>query len=91
MVATSINAARGLEALTRVRDLVKECGTEEQMDRLTRIMGGMIPAPNRAPVENAVYISEALAILFEMVAEIKEAQKSRPRGRPPKAPKREAS
>ena len=84
MVATSINAARGLEALTRVRDLVEEHGTDEQKERLSRIMGGPVPAPNRSPIENATYQSEALAVLFEMVIEMKEANRPRRRGRPRK-------
>ena len=84
MVATSINAARGIEALSRVRDLVEEHGTDEQRERLTRIAGGAVPAPNRLPIENATYQSEALAVLFEMVIEMKEANRPRRRGRPPK-------
>ena len=69
MVATSVNATRGVEALTRVRDLVGEHGSPEQMERLTQIMGGAVPAPNRLPIEHAVYTSEALAILFEIVGQ----------------------
>jgi hypothetical protein len=84
MVATSINAARGLEALTRVRDFVEEYGTDEQKERLTRIMGGPVPAPNRSPIENAAYQAEALAILFEMVGDLAEASKPKRRGRPRK-------
>jgi hypothetical protein len=84
VVATSVNRLRGIEALRRVRDLVEEHGTDEQLDRLDRIMGGRVPAPNRAPVEYATYLTEAVAIAFEMIAEIKEAHKPRPRGRPRK-------
>ena len=85
MVATSVNNQRGLDALKRVRDLVEEHGTDEQLERLDRIMGGTVPAPNRALVEHPTYQGEALVILFELIAEIKEAQKPRPRGRPRKA------
>jgi hypothetical protein len=91
MVATSVNNMRGIEALTRMRDLVEEHGTDEQKERLTRIMGGSVPAPNRAPIEHAVYTSEALTILFEMVIHMKEASKPKKRGRPPKDRTREAS
>ena len=73
MVATSINATRRVEALSRVRDLVEEHGTVEQQERLNRIMGGPVPAPNRLPIEHAVYTSEALAILFEIVLKQGEA------------------
>ena len=91
MVATSVNVHRGIDALSRVRELVEEHGTNEQRERLSRIMGGAIPAPNRAPVEHAVYTSEALAILFEIVGELKEASKPKRRGRPPKDRTQEAS
>ena len=73
MVATSVNVHRGIDALSRVRDLVEEHGTDEQKERLSRIMGGAIPAANRAPIEHAVYTSEALLILFEIVVEQGEA------------------
>jgi hypothetical protein len=84
MVATNINSQRGTEALKQVRELLEEHGTDEQRQRLDRIMGGRMPSPSRAPIECSVYLAEALAVLFEMVAEIKEAQKPRPRGRPRK-------
>jgi hypothetical protein len=67
-----------------VRAVIEEYGTPEQLERLDKIKGGVIPSPARAPVEHAVYQSEALCVLAEMVAEIKEAQKPRPRGRPRK-------
>ena len=82
MVATSVTATKAITALQKVRDVVEEYGTDEQKEQLHNIMGGMLPAPNRSPIEHAAYMSEALANLFEMVAEIKEAQKPRPRGRP---------
>lgn len=85
MVAVSINNLRAHEALLRVKDLVEAHATDEQRQRLDRIAGGRVPSPTKAPVEFATYQSEALVILFEMVAEIKEAQKPRPRGRPRKA------
>jgi hypothetical protein len=84
MVATSVNNLRTIEALRRVREIIEEHGSTEQLDRLDRIAGGRVPAPNRAPVEFATYQTEALVALFEMVAEIKEAQQPRPRGRPRK-------
>jgi hypothetical protein len=84
MVATSVNAARGVEALRRLRELVEQHGNAEQLARLDRVMGGPVPAPNRAPVECAVYQAEALVILFEMVAELAAAVPKR-RGRKPKA------
>jgi hypothetical protein len=84
MTATIVNAQRATEALTKVRDIVAEHGTAEQQERLTRIMGGPVPTPNRLPVEHATYQAEALAVLFEMVAGHIEASKPRPRGRPRK-------
>jgi hypothetical protein len=84
MVATSVTAGKSIAALTKVRDLAEQYGTDEQKERLHEVMGGSIPSPNKLPVEHATYVTEALAVLFELVAEIKEAQKPRPRGRPPK-------
>jgi hypothetical protein len=84
MVATSVNNLRTIEALRRVREIVEEHATDEQKQRLDRISGGRVPAPNRNPVEHTTYQSEALAVLFEMVAELKAASAPRPRGRPRK-------
>ncbi len=90
MVATSTNNQRAYEALLRVRRFIEEHGTDEQNERLTRIMGGPVPAPRMVP-EYAAYQSECLAILAEMIAELKEASKPRPRGRPRKSQKDEAA
>jgi hypothetical protein len=84
VVATSINAERSVEALKRVRDLVSEHGSAEQQERLTRIMGGIVPAPNRNRIEHDVYTVEALAIALELFAELKEANRPKKRGRPRK-------
>jgi hypothetical protein len=84
MVATSVNAARGAEALRRITAHVEEHGTTEQLDRLNRITGGRAPAPNKQPVEFSVYLAEALAIALELHDEHLEESKPRPRGRPKK-------
>jgi hypothetical protein len=85
MVATSATAGKAITALERVRSVVEEHGSEAQKERLHKVTNGRVPAPNRAPIENAAYMSEALAILAEMVGELLEARKPRPRGRPRKA------
>jgi hypothetical protein len=84
VVATSVNATRAHEALKRVRDLLEEHGSAEQLGRLDRIDGGRIPSPMRRQVEFATFQAEALAVLFEMVAELKAANTPRKRGRPRK-------
>ncbi len=84
MTAGSVNNRRAYDALLRVRDLVEQYGTAEHRERLRRIMGGAVPAPNRAPVELEAFQSEALVILFEMVGGLIEASKPQPRGRPRK-------
>jgi hypothetical protein len=84
VVATSINATRAHEALRRVRDLVSEHGSAEQLDRLDRIDGGRIPSPMKKPVEFGTYTSEALVVAFEIFGEHIEQSKPRPRGRPRK-------
>jgi hypothetical protein len=84
MVATRLNNTRAYDALTRVRELVEQCGTDEQKERLDRIMGGHVPAPGNRPIEHATYQAEGLAILFEMVGPLVEASKPRRRGRPRK-------
>ncbi len=84
MVGTSVNNRRAYEALTQVKALVAEHGTDGQKERLNRIMGGPVPVPSRAPIEHATYQSEALVILFEMVCPLAEASKPKKRGRPPK-------
>jgi hypothetical protein len=84
VVATSVNNTRAYDALRHVRDLLEEHGTDEQKERLDRIMGGAVPAPRNRPIEHATYQSEALAILFEMVCPLVEASKPKRRGRPRK-------
>jgi hypothetical protein len=84
LVATSVNAERSVEALRRVRNFVQEHGSDEQKERLEAIQGGIIPAPSRDSISHAAYQAEALVILFEMVGELKAANRPRPRGRPPK-------
>jgi hypothetical protein len=86
VVATSINAERSVEALRRIRNFVQEHGSDEQQARLDAIQGGIIPAPSRDPISHAAYQAEALVIALEMVGELKEANKPRPRGRPRKEP-----
>jgi transposase-like protein len=83
VVATSVNVSRAYEASLRVRRFIEEHGTAEQNERLTRIMGGPVPPPRMVP-EYKAFQSETLAILAEMIAEFKEANKPRPRGRPRK-------
>ena len=85
MTATTVNAERATGALAKVRDIVAEHGSDEQRERLDRVMGGSVPTPNRLPVEHATYQAEALSILFEMFAAHVEESKPRPRGRPRKA------
>jgi hypothetical protein len=85
VVATSVTATKAITALERVRGVVEQYGTEEQRARLHEVMGGSVPAPNRAPIEHSAYVSEALAILAEMVVELKETTAPKKRGRPPKA------
>ena len=84
MVATNELHKRALAGLTRIRGIVEEHGNDEHKERLDRIMGGPIPAPNRRPTEFMLYQTEALVILFEMFAEMKAASARRPRGRPRK-------
>jgi hypothetical protein len=85
MTATAITAAKAITALERVRSVVEEHGSEEQRARLHGITGHTIPSPNRSPIEHAAYQDEALAILAEMVGDLVEANKPRPRGRPRKS------
>jgi hypothetical protein len=87
VVATTVNNQRAVDALRRVRDLVEEHGTDEHKERLSRVMGGAVPVPSRMPLQFATYQSEALVIVFEMIAELIEASKPRPRGRPRKSGK----
>jgi hypothetical protein len=89
MVATSVNILRTIEALRRVREIIEEHGRTEQLDRLDRIAGGRVPAPNRAPVEFATYQAEASLIALELIFELKAANTPRRRGRPPKDPVRQ--
>jgi hypothetical protein len=84
VVSVSVNRRRAIEALREVRDLVEEHGTNEQLERLDKIMGSQVPAPNRFPVEFTTYQTEALLIAFEVFAELKAANAPRPRGRPRK-------
>ena len=84
MTATTVNAQRATEALAKVRALVEEHGSAEQQERLTRIMGGPVPTPNRLPIETATYQAEALSILFELFGEHLAASAPKRRGRPPK-------
>jgi len=90
VVATSTNYQRAYEALLRVRTFIEAHGTDAQNERLTRIMGGPVPAPRMGP-EYTTYQSEALAILAEMIAELKAANAPKKRGRPRKAQKHEAA
>jgi hypothetical protein len=83
VVATSVNVSRAYEASLRVRRFIEEHGTAEQNERLTRIMGGPVPPPRLEP-EYTAFQSEALAILAEMIAEMKTANAPKKRGRPPK-------
>jgi hypothetical protein len=83
MVATSVNNERAQAALMRVRDIVEEYGNNEQKERLNRIQGGPVPAPRNYHVEHETYQSEALAVLFEMVGELLEANRPKKRGRKP--------
>ena len=82
MVATSVNVSRAYEASLRVRRFIEEHGTAEQNERLTRIMGGPVPPPRMVP-EYTAFQSEALAILAEMIAEMKAATAPKKRRRPP--------
>jgi hypothetical protein len=91
VAATSVNNRRVYDALTQMRDLLQEYGTPEQRERLDRIKGGAIPAPRNFPVETQTYLAEGLLIAFEMIGELKEASKPRPRGRPPKQRKDDKS
>ena len=84
MVATTVNATRGRDALQRVREVVEEHGTDEQLARLDRIDGGRVPGPMKRPVEFGTYQAEALLVLVEMLVEMKAANAPRPRGRPRK-------
>jgi hypothetical protein len=84
VVATSINNQRAHEALQRVRDLVSEHGSAEQLARLDRIDGGRVPNPSKRPVEFAAYQAEGLTIALEIIVELKAASAPRKRGRPRK-------
>jgi hypothetical protein len=85
MVATTVSAERANAALQRVKDLVDKHGTPEQRERLSRVRSGMIPSVNRFPVEHTLFQDEAILILAEMVGDLVEANKPRPRGRPRKS------
>jgi hypothetical protein len=97
MVAIETHHERSTLALMRIRDIVEAHGNDEQKERLARIMGRdeyqgkiLVPSPKFA-AEFATFQAEAIVILFELVAELKEASKPRPRGRPPKKRSDEAA
>jgi hypothetical protein len=63
----------GFESLTRIHELAMRHGTEEQRERLNRLTAGEAPSPHYKPLENALFLSQASADLFEQLfAEVAE-------------------
>jgi hypothetical protein len=56
---------RGFESLIHLHELAVKHATPEQRERLLRLTGGGAPSRAYRPVENSLYMAEAMAILFE--------------------------
>ncbi len=84
MVASDVLNIRAHQALQRVQDMIEEHGTPEQVARLSSMTASAAPPPPRMAAEFACFQSEAMAVLAEMIGEIKEANRPKRRGRPPK-------
>jgi hypothetical protein len=57
----------GFDSLPRLHELLIPRATPEQRQRLNRLTGGGPPSTAYKPVENSLYLAEAVAVAFEQV------------------------
>jgi len=58
---------RDFDSLPRLHALLIPRATDEQRERLHRLTGGAAPSRAYKPLENSLYLAEAVAVAFEQL------------------------
>lgn len=86
MASVEVMAERMLKAHERTLEVLREHGSPENNESLDRITNNAIKPSFKSPYMIHTLHAEQLAGLAGIVGELIEANKPRPRGRPPKNP-----
>jgi hypothetical protein len=84
-------AIREEKLLCEIRDHVAAQDPELAQRLAILHPSGGVPTSGKMPNEYAQFLGEAVLVLYRQLEEVKEAQKPRKRGRPPKNPKDKTS
>ncbi len=85
MVAREVVFDRQHQAITGVRDVIERYDPDVAARLSGLSSAGAVPNTAKSPDLFATYLAEAVVCLAKQVDELTEANRPRPRGRPPRA------